>query len=135
MKTALLSGMLPLKLCKGPCQHPAARPLHRCQDTYLLLCYNEADVMAVYYCRAYSEYNGDESEALDAAATADAAAARAHATGCPVLICKVCNKHAHRAWQLLLHMARSRARTSPACIRSTDCSCLLLTHRTSKSNV
>ena len=51
------------------------------------------DVMAVYYCRAYSEYNGDQSEALDAAAMADAAAARAGAAGCPVHICKVCDHY------------------------------------------
>lgn len=39
--------------------------------------------------RAYAQYRGDEESALEASSMADAAAAQAHATGCPVLMCKV----------------------------------------------
>lgn len=39
-------------------------------------------------CRSYA-YRGDEAESLDAAAEADAIAARRNATGCPPVLCKV----------------------------------------------
>ena len=51
-------------------------------------------------------YSGDATEALDAPAEADAAAARADATGCPVLLCKVTCGYKFQANPLLRRTRR-----------------------------